>query len=74
MKPLNYSKVAAVVLFASTALTACNNTKEQTPNVDTSATAPTLLTEFTNRLDIYKEVTLTADLSHLSTKQKLIFL
>mgnify|MGYP005811022679 CR=1 FL=1 len=70
MKPLNYSKVAAVVLFASTALTACNNTKEQTPKVDTSATAPTLLTEFTNRLDIYKEVTLTADLSHLSAKQK----
>jgi len=70
MKPLKYSKIAAVILFTCTALTACNNTKEQTHIADTQNTAPSLLTGFEHRLDIYQEVTLTADLSHLSAKQK----
>lgn len=70
MKPLKYTKIAAVVLFASTALTACNNTSEQAKSAETKSTAPTLIAEFNNRLDIYKEVTLTADLSHLSSNQK----
>ena len=70
MKPLKLSQIAAIVLFTSTALTACNNTKEQTQSADTQLAATTLLPEFNNRLDIYKEVTLTADLSHLSAKQK----
>lgn len=69
------TKIAAVVLAAITTLSACNNEPTST-NTDTAAskkgqqTSPQLIPEFTNRLDIYQEVTLSADLSHLSSNQK----
>lgn len=69
------TKIAAVVLAAITTLTACNN-ESSIANTQTSAaekslqTSPQLIPEFTNRLDIYKEVTLSADLNHLSSNQK----
>lgn len=59
-----------------------NNTKEKTSNEnitpktsanlqsDNQSNQPELLKGFEQRLNIYKEVTLTADLSHLSTNQK----
>jgi len=69
------TKIAAIVLAALTTLTACNNESNSTitpkdVSEKNQQTAPQLITEFKNRLDIYKEVTLSADLSHLSTKQK----
>ncbi|KGJ91814.1 dipeptidyl-peptidase 3 family protein [Colwellia psychrerythraea] len=80
MKALKLTKIAAVVLLASATLTACNNSTEK--NIDaakttepssvksTSANQPALLSGFESRLNIYKEVTLNADLSHLSANQK----
>lgn len=72
---LKRSKIAAIVLTAMATLTACNN--EPTTTDTTKAAyekniqrSPQLIPEFTNRLDIYKEVTLSADLSHLSDNQK----
>ena len=85
MKALKLTKIAAVVLLASATLTACNNTDEDnaakegaTEQNTTSlsseqlkpANQPELLAGFESRLNIYKEVTLSADLSHLSTNQK----
>jgi len=74
------TKTTLAILFATTALTACNNEKQSTnsqTNPVTSETttkvtpnSPSLIPEFQNRLNIYKEVTLYADLSHLSTNQK----
>ncbi|OUR62674.1 Zn-dependent hydrolase [Colwellia sp. 39_35_sub15_T18] len=74
------TKITLAILFATTALTACNNEKQltnnQTPPVASEATtnitpsSPALIPEFQNRLNIYKEVTLSADLSHLSANQK----
>lgn len=69
------TKIAAIVLAAVTTLTACNNESASTVTLkDTSAnnqqTSPQLISEFKSRLDIYKEVTLSADLSHLSANQK----
>ncbi|MCW8834144.1 MAG: Zn-dependent hydrolase [Colwellia sp.] len=69
------TKIAALVLAAVTTLTACNN---ETASTNTAAKAPVaneqntpqLLPAFKDRLDIYKEVTLSADLSHLSANQK----
>jgi len=61
---MKLSKIAAVVLLATGVLTGCGEENK----------APTQTTElvagFENRLDIYKEVTLTGDLSHLSDNQK----
>jgi len=71
MKALKLTKIAAVVLLATTTLSACNNTSETRTDAKPKALSqPELLTGFKQRLDIYKEVTLTADLSHLSAKQK----
>jgi hypothetical protein len=78
MKALKLTKIAAVVLLASATLTACNNTDEKntTQNSakneqsETKTSQPELLQGFESRLNIYKEVTLTADLSHLSANQK----
>lgn len=69
------TKIAALVLVAVTTLAACNNESALTNTAkDASAkkqqTSPQLIPEFKNRLDIYKEVTLSADLSHLSENQK----
>jgi hypothetical protein len=55
----------ALGLLTSLVLAGCGqNTTEETTTVDT------LKPEFASRLDIYTPVTLTADLSHLSDKQK----
>jgi hypothetical protein len=61
---MKLSKLASVLLIAGS-LSACgDNDAIQKTN------ASTLLPEYQNRLDIYKTVTLSADLSHLSTNQK----
>jgi hypothetical protein len=75
MKALKLTKIAAVILLATTTLSACNNTSDTsaTKNAKESlkeTTQPELLAGFEQRLGIYKEVTLTADLSHLSKNQK----
>lgn len=67
--------IAAIVLTAITTLTGCNNESTSTTlPTDTSAKSqkisPQLIPEFQSRLDIYKEVTLSADLSLLSSNQK----
>ena len=65
------SKIATAMLISCTLLTACNNDQSSNEtNTLGKATAITLLPEFKDRLDIYKEVTLTTDLSHLSANQK----
>ena len=65
------TKIAAMII-AVTALTACNNdsSTQQKASAQKQQASPQLLTEFENRLGIYEEVTLTADLSHLSANQK----
>lgn len=55
----------ASLLFIVSALTACGD-----KNQSTKTSTVNLLPEYQNRLDIYKSVTLTADLTHLSTNQK----
>ena len=61
---MKLSKIASVLLVAS-ALSACGDNNETT-----KSSAVNLLSEYQNRLDIYKTVTLSADLSHLSSNQK----
>lgn len=61
---MKLSKIASVLLVAS-ALSACGDNNETT-----KSSAVNLLPEYQNRLDIYKTVTLSADLSHLSSNQK----
>lgn len=71
MKTLKLTKIAAVILLATATLSACNNTSETSPTKqENQVSQPELLSGFEQRLDIYKEVTLTADLSHLSANQK----
>ncbi len=75
-----FTKITLAILLATSALTACNSEKQQTNTqtnpVASEATAkaeqgsPSLIADFQKRLDIYKEVTLSADLSHLSNNQK----
>jgi len=62
---MKLSKIAPLLIVASSMLTACGDTNNNQQNNST-----TLLPEYNNRLDIYKTVTLNADLSHLSTNQK----
>ncbi|MCJ8320644.1 MAG: Zn-dependent hydrolase [Colwellia sp.] len=62
---MKYSKIAAVILLATSSLTACNEQGDTQQRQSNS-----LLPQHQNRLDIYKTVTLTADLSHLSSNQK----
>jgi len=61
---MKLSKIAALLMIAGT-LAACgdNNKTETSASVN-------LLPEYQDRLDIYKTVTLSADLSHLSANQK----
>ncbi len=71
MKALKLTKIAAVILLTTTTLTACNNTTDKSKSTEVSTLAqPKLLKGLDSRLDIYKQVTLTADLSHLSANQK----
>ncbi|TWX50657.1 dipeptidyl-peptidase 3 family protein [Colwellia hornerae] len=61
---MKLTKLATGLLLATSLLSACSeNNKQQN-------SAPTLLAEAKSRLDIYKPVTLSADLSHLSENQK----
>jgi len=61
---MKLTKLATGLLIATSLLSACGeNNKVKIP-------APTLLAEAKSRLDIYKPVTLIADLSHLSANQK----
>ena len=68
------TKVAAIVLLATTSLTACNQQTTKSTIVEPTKNqqqAPLQLVDnYSDRLDIYKEVVLTADLSHLSANQK----
>lgn len=61
---MKLSKIASMLLVAG-ALSACGDNNEPT-----KSSAVNLLPEYQNRLDIYKTVTLSADLSHLSDNQK----
>jgi hypothetical protein len=61
---MKLTKLATGLLLATSLLSACSE------NNNTQNPSPTLLVEAQNRLDIYKPVTLTADLSHLSENQK----
>tara|TARA_R110000744_G_scaffold10405_4_gene32501 strand:- start:6679 stop:8337 length:1659 start_codon:yes stop_codon:yes gene_type:complete len=62
---MKLSKIASMLIISGT-ITACGgNNIEATPSASVN-----LLPEYQNRLDIYKTVTLTADLSHLSANQK----
>jgi len=61
---MKLTKLATGLLLATSLLSACSE------NNNTQNPTPTLLVEAQNRLDIYKPVTLTADLSHLSENQK----
>lgn len=71
------TKIAAIALLATTSLTACNDQSTKTAAVENATsskeqqqTSVQLVEGYASRLDIYKEVTLSADLSHLSANQK----
>ncbi|MFT5851233.1 MAG: hypothetical protein ACI87J_001200 [Colwellia sp.] len=61
---MRLTKLATGLLLATSLLSACSENNKQ------PRSAPTLLAEAKSRLDIYKPVTLSADLSHLSKNQK----
>jgi len=61
---MKLTKLATGLLIATSLLSACGESNK------VKIPAPTLLAEAKSRLDIYKPVTLTADLSHLSANQK----
>lgn len=72
---LKRTKIAAVILATITTLAACNNEPASSAasaqlKSQKQQKSPKLLPEFANRLGIYKEVTLSADLSHLSPNQR----
>ena len=64
-KNRTHFKIATVILVITTSLMACNEKSDIQKSQSTS-----LLPEHQNRLDIYKTVTLDADLSHLSNNQR----
>lgn len=61
---MKLSKIASMLILTG-ALSACGSN-----DATTNITKHDLLPEYQNRLDIYKTVTLSADLSHLSANQK----
>jgi len=61
---MKLTKLATGLLIATSLLSACSE------NANEQNSGPTLLAESQGRLDIYKPVTLTADLSHLSDNQR----
>ncbi|OUS24109.1 Zn-dependent hydrolase [Thalassotalea sp. 42_200_T64] len=61
---MKLTKIAAALVLTSTLITGCGDT------ISDSAQQHSLLPEAQHRLNIYKEVTLNADLSHLSSNQK----
>jgi|TARA_B110000902_G_scaffold37851_1_gene40078 hypothetical protein len=64
-KNRKHFKIATVILVITTSLMACNEKSDIQKSQSTS-----LLPEHQYRLDIYKTVTLDADLSHLSNNQR----
>ena len=64
-KNRKHFKIATVILVITTSLMACNEKSDIQKSQSIS-----LLPEHQNRLDIYKTVTLDADLSHLSNNQR----
>jgi hypothetical protein len=64
-KNIKHSKIATVIFLVTTFLTACNEEGKTQKSQSIS-----LLPQHQNRLDIYKTVTLHADLSHLSSNQR----
>jgi len=71
------TKIAAIVLLATTSLTACNDQSTKTAAIENATsskeqqqTSVQLVDGYASRLNIYKEVTLSADLSHLTANQK----
>ena len=61
---MKLTKIAAIVLLATGSLAACSDkTAPETPKTE-------LVSDYQNRLDIYKTVTLSADLSSLTKNQK----
>jgi Peptidase family M49 len=61
---MKLTKIAAIVLLATGSLAACSDkTAPETPKTE-------LVSDYQNRLDIYKTVTLSADLSSLTENQK----
>jgi hypothetical protein len=67
------TKIAPIVILSTTVLTACNQQTTQsttTQSSDSKLSSLELVADYPDRLNIYKEVTLSADLSHLSTNQK----
>lgn len=61
---MKLTKIAAALIITSSLLSGCEQSKQ------TAINQHTLLSGEESRLNIYKEVTLTADLSHLSSNQK----
>ncbi len=59
------SKIAATLILVASTLTACNQQETTQNNTNIN-----LLPQYENRLNIYKEVTLSADLTPLSANQK----
>jgi hypothetical protein len=74
---LPITKIPPIVLLTAMLLMACNKQTTK-PSIMPGTTSPIasqqtsiqLVANYPNRLDIYKEVTLSADLSHLSASQK----
>jgi len=64
-KNIKNSKIAVIILLVTTSLTACI---EQDKTQESQSVS--LLPQHQNRLDIYKTVTLKADLTHLSSNQR----
>jgi hypothetical protein len=62
---MNLTKLSAGLLIATSLLSACSD-----QNNDNKNSHHQLLPEYEKRLNIYETVTLTADLSHLSSNQK----
>jgi hypothetical protein len=63
-------KITAIIFAAITTLSACNNESVSPKGAANQAPTLQLIPSFESRLNIYKEVTLSADLTHLSDNQK----
>lgn len=69
--PKKCGQLVAVALTSAVLISGCNNFNNLEASTQASpANQPTLLSEAKDRLDIYKPVTLSADLGHLSNNQK----
>lgn len=68
---MKMSKISLAVSFVATlTLLGCGQAPSNSGSINTSTAAPLLKDEAKSRLDIYTPVTLSADLSHLSSNQQ----